>query len=143
DPPLLPQRGGPGGTRRVRAEARTRLRSFPEAPVTTLGQWVEGARPPTLGAAVSPVLVGTAAAVAETDSVDWARFGAAIVVALALQVGANYANDYSDGVRGTDRDRRGPLRLTATGVATPRAVRRAAAISFLVAAVVGLVLSLV
>jgi 1,4-dihydroxy-2-naphthoate polyprenyltransferase len=64
------------------------------------------------------------------------------VVALALQVGVNYANDYSDGVRGTDRDRKGPLRLTATGTASARAVRNAAAISFGVAAVVGAVLSL-
>jgi 1,4-dihydroxy-2-naphthoate octaprenyltransferase len=96
-----------------------------------------------LGAAVSPVLVGTAAAVADADGVIWWRFAGALVVALALQVGVNYANDYSDGVRGTDRDRKGPLRLTATGTAPPHAVRNAAAIAFAVAAVVGLVLSLV
>ena len=111
--------------------------------MTTAAQWVEGARPRTLGAAVSPVLVGTAAAVADADGVIWWRFAGAMVVALALQVGVNYANDYSDGVRGTDKDRKGPLRLTATGTATPQAVKRAAALSFLVAAVVGLVLSLV
>ena len=81
-----------------------------------------GARPRTLGAAVAPVLVGTAAAVADADGVIWWRFAAALVVALALQVGVNYANDYSDGVRGTDRDRKGPLRLTATG--TRDAARR-------------------
>jgi 1,4-dihydroxy-2-naphthoate octaprenyltransferase len=96
-----------------------------------------------LGAAVAPVLVGTAAAVADADGVIWWRFALALIVALALQVGVNYANDYSDGIRGTDRDRRGPLRLTATGTATPVAVKRAAALSFLVAAVAGLVLSLV
>jgi 1,4-dihydroxy-2-naphthoate octaprenyltransferase len=95
-----------------------------------------------LGAAVSPVLVGTAAAVADADGVIWWRFALALVVALALQVGVNYANDYSDGVRGTDRERKGPLRLTATGTATPQAVRRAAALAFGVAAVAGLVLSL-
>jgi len=95
-----------------------------------------------LGAAVAPVLVGTAAAVADADGVIWWRFLVALVVALALQVGVNYANDYSDGVRGTDRDRKGPLRLTATGTATPEAVRTAAALSFLVAAVAGAVLSL-
>ena len=67
----------------------------------------------------------------------------ALVVALALQVGVNYANDYSDGVRGTDRDRKGPLRLTATGLASPGAVKRAAAIAFAVAAVAGAVVSLV
>jgi 1,4-dihydroxy-2-naphthoate octaprenyltransferase len=111
--------------------------------VTTAREWFEGARPRTLGAAVSPVLVGTSAAVADADRVLWGRAAAALLVAVALQVGANYANDYSDGVRGTDRDRRGPLRLTATGTATPQAVKRAAALSFLVAAVVGLVLSLV
>jgi 1,4-dihydroxy-2-naphthoate octaprenyltransferase len=111
--------------------------------MTTAGEWVEGARPRTLGAAVSPVLVGTAAAVADADGVIWWRFALALVVALALQVGVNYANDYSDGVRGTDRERKGPLRLTATGTATPRAVRRAAALAFGVAAVAGLVLSLV
>jgi 1,4-dihydroxy-2-naphthoate polyprenyltransferase len=111
--------------------------------VTTSAQWIEGARPRTLGAAVSPVLVGTSAAVAEADGVIWWRFALAMVVALALQVGVNYANDYSDGVRGTDRDRKGPLRLTATGTATPQAVKRAAALSFGVAAVAGLVLSLV
>ncbi|MEX1006931.1 MAG: 1,4-dihydroxy-2-naphthoate polyprenyltransferase [Acidimicrobiia bacterium] len=111
--------------------------------MTTVGEWVQGSRPRTLGAAVAPVLVGTAAAVADADGVIWWRFASAMVVALALQVGVNYANDYSDGVRGTDRDRKGPLRLTASGVATPKAVRNAAALAFAVAAVVGLVLSLV
>lgn len=110
--------------------------------MTTASEWVQGARPRTLGAAVAPVLVGTSAAVADADGVRWWRFVAALVVALALQVGVNYANDYSDGVRGTDRDRKGPLRLTATGTATPRAVRNAAAAAFGVAAVVGGVLSL-
>jgi 1,4-dihydroxy-2-naphthoate polyprenyltransferase len=111
--------------------------------MTTAGEWVEGARPRTLGAAVAPVLVGTAAAVADADGVIWWRFVAAMAVALFLQVGVNYANDYSDGVRGTDRDRKGPLRLTATGTASPQAVRNAAALAFAAAAVVGLVLSLV
>lgn len=104
--------------------------------------WYEGARPRTLGAAVAPVLVGTAAASLDGPVVWW-RAVAALVVALVLQVGVNYANDYSDGIRGTDEERRGPVRLTATGLATPTAVRNAAAISFLVAAVVGGVLSLV
>jgi 1,4-dihydroxy-2-naphthoate octaprenyltransferase len=111
--------------------------------MTTAAEWFEGARPRTLGAAVAPVLVGTAAAVADADGVIWWRFLTALVVALALQVGVNYANDYSDGVRGTDRERRGPLRLTATGTATPHAVRTAAAVAFLVAAIAGAVLSLV
>src|SRR5437763_16503821 len=103
--------------------------------VTTASQWIQGARPRTLGAAVSPVLVGSSAAVADVDSVVWWRFALALVVALALQVGVNYANDYSDGVRGTDRDRKGPLRLTASAAASPEAVRTAAALSFAVAAI--------
>lgn len=110
--------------------------------MTTAAQWVAGARPKTLGAAISPVLVGTGAGSLD-GGIVWTRAAAAAVVALALQVGVNYANDYSDGVRGTDTERRGPLRLTATGTATPTAVRNAAAISFGVAAVVGGVLSLV
>jgi 1,4-dihydroxy-2-naphthoate octaprenyltransferase len=111
--------------------------------MTTASEWVQGARPRTLGAAVSPVLVGTAAAVSDANGVIWWRFALAMVVALSLQVGVNYANDYSDGVRGTDRERKGPLRLTATGTASPGAVKRAAASSFFVAAVAGAVLSLV
>jgi 1,4-dihydroxy-2-naphthoate octaprenyltransferase len=95
-----------------------------------------------LGAAISPVLVGTGAGSLD-GGIVWTRALGAAVVALALQVGVNYANDYSDGVRGTDAERRGPLRLTATGLATPTAVRNAAAISFGVAAIVGAVLSLV
>ena len=104
--------------------------------------WWEGARPKTLGVAVAPVLVGTAAG-ALGESVRWPRALAALVVALALQVGVNYANDYSDGVRGTDKDRRGPVRLVASGLASPAAVRNAALIAFGVAAVVGAVLSIV
>ena len=110
---------------------------------TGIALWVAGARPRTLGAAVAPVIVGTCAAVPDADGVIWWRAALALLVALALQVGVNYANDYSDGVRGTDTERRGPLRLTATGTATPQAVRNAAALAFAVAAVIGLVLSLV
>jgi 1,4-dihydroxy-2-naphthoate polyprenyltransferase len=110
--------------------------------MTTAAEWVAGARPRTLGAAISPVLVGTAAAYADADTVIWWRAAAALVVALGLQVGVNYANDYSDGVRGTDTKRAGPLRLTASGVAAPAAVRNAAALAFGVAAVVGLALAI-
>jgi 1,4-dihydroxy-2-naphthoate octaprenyltransferase len=103
--------------------------------------WVAGARPRTLVAAVCPVVVGTAAAAAEGPVVAW-RALAALVVALALQVGVNYANDYSDGLRGTDTPGRlGPARLTATGLAAPASVRRAAAAAFAVAAVAGLALA--
>ena len=106
--------------------------------MTTAAQWVEGARPRTLPAAVAPVLVGTAAAVAPSPG----RALLALVVALALQVGVNYANDYSDGVRGTDVDRVGPLRLVGSGAASPGAVKVAALLAFGVAAAAGLVLAL-
>ncbi|MGZ8766538.1 MAG: 1,4-dihydroxy-2-naphthoate polyprenyltransferase, partial [Acidimicrobiia bacterium] len=84
--------------------------------MTTPGEWVQGARPRTLGAAIAPVLVGTAAGALGREVIWW-RALAALAVAIALQIGVNYANDYSDGVKGTDQDRRGPLRLTATGTA--------------------------
>ena len=103
--------------------------------------WLAGARPRTLGVAVSPWLVGTAVAAREGGVVEW-RAAAALVVALAIQVGTNYANDYSDGVRGTDAARQGPLRLTASGVVAPASVRRAAALSFAIAALAGVALAL-
>jgi 1,4-dihydroxy-2-naphthoate octaprenyltransferase len=109
--------------------------------MTSLAHWVEGARPRTLPAAVSPVLVGTGAAFA-ASSFRPGRALLALVVALALQVGVNYANDYSDGIRGTDEIRVGPMRLVGGGHATPRAVVRAALACFAVAAVCGLVLAL-
>ena len=108
--------------------------------MTSLAHWVEGARPRTLPAAVSPVLVGTGAAFA-ASSFRPGRAVLALVVALALQIGVNYANDYSDGIRGTDEVRVGPLRLVGGGHATPRAVLRAALACFAVAAVCGLVLA--
>jgi 1,4-dihydroxy-2-naphthoate polyprenyltransferase len=102
--------------------------------------WVAGARPRTLPAAVSPVLAGTGVA-AYDDGTVWWKALLALVVALALQVGVNYANDYSDGVRGTDAERVGPMRLVGSGSATPAAVKRAAFLAFGVAAVAGLVLA--
>jgi 1,4-dihydroxy-2-naphthoate octaprenyltransferase len=106
--------------------------------VTTAAQWLQGARPRTLPAAVAPVLVGTGAA---APDVRPGRALLALVVALALQVGVNYANDYSDGVRGTDAERVGPLRLVGSGVASPASVRTAALLAFAVAAAAGLVLA--
>jgi 1,4-dihydroxy-2-naphthoate octaprenyltransferase len=108
--------------------------------VATPGQWLAGARPRTLPAAVSPVLAGTAVA-AHVDQAVWWRAGLALVVSLALQVGVNYANDYSDGIRGTDDDRVGPMRLVGSGAASAPAVKRAAFLAFGVAAVAGLVLA--
>jgi len=107
----------------------------------SLRVWWAGARPKTLGVAFAPVFVGTAAG-ALGASIRWLPAIAALVVALALQIGVNYANDYSDGVRGTDNDRRGPVRLVAGGLASPAAVRNAAAIAFAAAAVVGAALAL-
>jgi len=105
-------------------------------------KWVVGARPRTLPAALAPVLVGTAVAAGGGPVWAW-RAAAALVVALALQVGVNYANDYQDGVRGTDRSRVGPVRLVATGLASPVAVRRAALASFAITGLAGLALAAV
>jgi 1,4-dihydroxy-2-naphthoate octaprenyltransferase len=108
--------------------------------VANAAQWIEGARPRTLPAAVAPVLAGTAIAV-HADHPVWWKAALALVVSLALQVGVNFANDYSDGIRGTDTDRVGPLRLVGSGVASPRSVKLAAFASFGAAAAVGLVLA--
>ncbi len=104
-----------------------------------MNKWVIGARPRTLPAAVAPVVVATSLA-----GSDASLFPAllALIVSLSLQVGVNYANDYSDGIRGTDKDRVGPTRITASGLATPASVKAAAFISFGVAAVAGLGLAL-
>jgi 1,4-dihydroxy-2-naphthoate octaprenyltransferase len=107
-----------------------------------VNRWVLGARPRTLPAAVVPVLVGTAAAVGvpDADVVAW-RALAALVVAVALQVGTNYVNDYADGERGTDAHRVGPVRLVASGLAPARSVKLAALAAGVVAAVGGLALA--
>ena len=104
--------------------------------------WVEAARPRTLPAAISPVVVGTAAAAhAGAELVPW-RAAAALVVGLAVQVGVNYANDYFDGVRGVDTpDRVGPRRAVASGLVTPRAMRAAIGVALGVAALAGLALA--
>ncbi|MFM8303789.1 MAG: 1,4-dihydroxy-2-naphthoate polyprenyltransferase [Actinomycetota bacterium] len=114
----------------------------PPSPPSGIGIWIAGARPRTLGVSAAPVVVGTACGELVAGSVIWWRALAALVVALALQVGVNYANDYSDGVRGTDADRRGPLRITASGLAAPETVRFAALGAFGVAALAGLALAL-
>lgn len=99
--------------------------------------WAVGARPRTLPASVAPVIAGVASAAILGRYQWWIALGC-LVVALALQVGVNFANDYSDGVRGTDDERVGPTRLVASGLASPRAVKTAAFLSFGVAAVAGL-----
>ncbi len=99
-------------------------------------RWVLAARPRTLPAAVVPVGVG--AALVRPETINWLNTALAAIVALALQVGTNYANDYSDGVRGTDEDRVGPFRLTASQLVSARFVKYAAFVCFGVAAVAGL-----
>src|SRR5688572_26112933 len=108
--------------------------------MATPAQWLEGARPRTLTAAVAPVLAGTGVAAFVESTVWWKAF-LALLVALALQVGVNYANDYSDGIRGTDEDRVGPLRLVGSGAAEARTVKLAAFGCFGVAVAAGLVLA--
>ena len=108
--------------------------------MATARDWVAGARPRTLPAALVPVAVGTGVAIGYGDFSAW-RALLALIVALALQVGVNYANDYSDGIRGTDEARVGPVRLVAAGLAPPRQVLTAAGISFAVACLAGFVLA--
>lgn len=103
-----------------------------------MNKWIIGARPRTLPAAVAPVAVATAQAASDASALPALL---ALLVSLALQIGVNYANDYSDGIRGTDSDRVGPTRITASGLATPASVKRAAFISFALAAVAGLTLA--
>ncbi|CAH0174135.1 1,4-dihydroxy-2-naphthoate polyprenyltransferase [Rhodococcus fascians] len=108
--------------------------------MATTAQWIEGARPRTLPNAIAPVLVGTGAAVS-LDAGVWWKALLALIVSLALIVGVNFANDYSDGIRGTDDDRVGPLRLVGSKAASAGAVKRAAIGCFAVGAVAGLVLA--
>ncbi len=112
---------------------------LPVVTTASLSDWVSGARPRTLPAAVAPVIVGACAAAA-FDAFSLGRTALAMVVALALQVGVNYANDYSDGIRGTDANRVGPLRLVGSGRAKPKLVRNAAFTCFGVAVLAGAVL---
>ena len=107
------------------------------APRPTPTQWLAGARPRTLPAACSPVIAGTGLAVFEHGA-SWLAAILALVVSVALQVGVNYANDYSDGIRGTDAVRVGPLRLVGSGLASPPLVKRAAFVSFGIAGLAGL-----
>jgi 1,4-dihydroxy-2-naphthoate octaprenyltransferase len=108
--------------------------------VASLAQWVEGARPRTLPNAVAPVIAGTGAA-AWLEAASWWKALLALVVAVALIIGVNYANDYSDGIRGTDDVRSGPLRLVGSRLASPKSVLTAAVASLAVGAAAGLVLA--
>jgi 1,4-dihydroxy-2-naphthoate octaprenyltransferase len=103
-----------------------------------MNKWIVGARVKTLPAAVAPVLIGTSYA----EKINWSNAFLALVVSLFLQIAVNFANDYSDGVRGTDTHRIGPVRLVASGLASASSVKVAALISFLIAAIAGFVLAL-
>jgi len=103
-----------------------------------MNKWIVGARVKTLPAAVAPVLIGTSYA----EKINWSNALLALVVSLFLQIAVNFANDYSDGVRGTDTHRIGPVRLVASGLASASSVKAAALISFLIAAIAGFVLAL-
>jgi 1,4-dihydroxy-2-naphthoate octaprenyltransferase len=109
------------------------------APRPTPTQWLAGARPRTLPAACSPVIAATGLAVFE-QAASWVAATLALIVSLALQVGVNYANDYSDGIRGADTERVGPLRLVGSGLASPPLMKRAAFASFGIAGLAGLAL---
>ena len=104
-----------------------------------MNKWVLGARPRTLPAAIAPVVVASALA---GPDFNWFRAALALKVGVWLQIGVNYANDYSDGVKGTDENRIGPTRLVASGLASAKAVKNAAFISFAIASIAGLWLSL-
>jgi 1,4-dihydroxy-2-naphthoate octaprenyltransferase len=103
-----------------------------------LNKWLIGARVKTLPAAISPVLIGTSYA----QNISWLNAALALIVALFLQIAVNYANDFSDGIKGTDSNRVGPIRLVASGLASASAVRNASYFCFLIAAIAGSILSL-
>ncbi len=111
--------------------------------MTSVAQWVSGARPRTLSAAVVPVAIGACVASrsVDVDAEFASRTAAALIVSIALQIAVNFANDYSDGIRGTDARRSGPMRLVGSGVASAAAVKNAAFLSFGVATVAGLFLA--
>jgi 1,4-dihydroxy-2-naphthoate octaprenyltransferase len=124
--------GRPGGRPQAAAVAKK----------ATVGDWISGARLRTLPLGIAPVLLGTGAAriIGDDGGWHWVRALLALAVAVCLQIGVNYANDYSDGVRGTDNHRVGPARLTGSGAARPRTVLTVALAFFALAAVAGLIL---
>lgn len=109
--------------------------------MTSWRKWIAGARPRTLPAAIAPVLVGTALIRRDHHSINWLNAILALLVSLLLQIAVNYSNDYSDGIRGTDNNRVGPIRLVASGLASARAVKTAAILCFAKAAFFGLILA--
>lgn len=146
DPKTLPKKDAPAPPKKGAKSGRPGGRP-PGAPVihqATARDWIGGARLRTLPLAIAPVALGTATAYTLGDQqLHWVRALLCLAVAVALQIGVNFANDYSDGVRGTDKRRVGPARLTGSGAATPRAVLTVALVFFALAAAAGIVLVVV
>ncbi len=146
DPKTLPKKDAPAPSKKGTKSGRPGGRP-PGAPVihkATARDWIGGARLRTLPLAIAPVALGTATAYTLGDQqLHWVRALLCLAVAIALQIGVNFANDYSDGVRGTDKRRVGPARLTGSGAATPRAVLTVALVFFALAAAAGIVLVVV
>src|SRR5438445_10425280 len=150
DAPLLHERRGTGRPGRLRAKKKAELREVSEATLMALAAtavrpsaarvWWSAVRPVTFAASVAPVLAGTAIGVHDGGT-RWAAGIGALVVALGIQLGVNFANDYSDFVRGADANRVGPLRAASSGIVDPRHVRWAAIAAFGVAGLAGLAVS--
>jgi 1,4-dihydroxy-2-naphthoate octaprenyltransferase len=136
--PTHGKKGSPGAKKRKGGRPGGRS-PIPVARKATLGDWIAGARIRTLPLSIGPVALGTAAAHAASGFEDWhwVRALLCLAVALGLQIGVNYANDYSDGIRGTDNHRIGPSRLTGSGAAKPRTVLAVALLFFALAAAAG------
>jgi len=109
--------------------------------MTSLNIWFQGARPKTLGAAIAPVLVGSSIAFYE-KSFNLTISLLALLVSVSIQIAVNYANDYSDGIKGTDDQRVGPVRLVGQKLASPKSVKTAAILFFLIAALAGLIITI-
>ncbi|GAB3595336.1 1,4-dihydroxy-2-naphthoate polyprenyltransferase [Microbacterium tumbae] len=124
--------------KRPRTSGNPARRPIVEAPPITVGDWIGAARLRTLPLAVAPVVIGTGAAQLGGAPFHWAIALACLAVSVLLQIGVNFANDYSDGIRGTDAHRVGPARLTASGRVKPRAVLTVALVFFALAAIAGL-----
>ncbi|SFN38818.1 1,4-dihydroxy-2-naphthoate polyprenyltransferase [Mycetocola miduiensis] len=141
-PPQSPSGARPKGRGRSGNPAAKRYESIRPA---TFGDWVAGARVFTLSMSVSPVLVGTGAAMVANDPGEyhWVRALLCLIVSVCLQIGVNYSNDYSDGIRGTDEHRVGPFRLVGSGKARPKTVLIVAMVFFGLAAVAGLILTVI
>ena len=107
-----------------------------------MNKWILGARPKTLPAALAPVLTASALAFRQSERVDWLNVLLAFAVGISLQIAVNYSNDYSDGVKGSDKNRVGPIRLVGSGLASAKAVKRAALFTYLIGAIFGAALAL-